>query len=99
MKRPFQFEVGMATQILTLSPADGCVVTAVTRQMPGLFGSTAADSMVVFGNATEARLSHVRTAFASGINDLGGGWAGAPPRPAPFPTPAAAGSPPPRPPR
>ena len=45
MNRPFQFDVGIPTQIRTLSPAGGWVVTAVTRQIPGLFGSTAAEAM------------------------------------------------------
>ena len=74
----------MATQILILSPAGGCVVTAVTRQTPGLLGSTAADSIVVFGNATVARLSQDRTGFALAIAGFGLTAAGAaPPRPAP----------------
>jgi hypothetical protein len=73
MKRPFQFDVGMAIQILTLSPAGGCVVIAATRHIAGLFGSTAADSIVVFGNATVARLSQDRTGFAPGMSAFGGG--------------------------
>src|ERR1044071_4066326 len=48
-KRPFQLVVGIATQIRTLSPAGGCVVTAVTMHTFGLFGLTATDSIVVFG--------------------------------------------------
>jgi hypothetical protein len=45
-----------------------------------------ADSKVVFGSATLARLSHVRTGFASGTSGFGAacisdGPAGAPPRP------------------
>src|SRR5688572_16976073 len=83
MKRPFQFDSGIATQIRTLSPAGGCVVTAVTRQRAGLFGSAAADSIVVFGSAISARLSQVRTGLAFGISALGGGPAGGPPRPGP----------------
>ena len=61
------------------------MVTAVTRQMPGLFGSTAADSIVVFGSATVARLSHDRTGLALGIAGFGGS---SPVRP-----PAASGAP------
>src|SRR4030095_7117428 len=49
-KRRFQFFVGIAPQIRTLSPAGGCVVTAVTTHTFGLFGLTAADSIVVFGS-------------------------------------------------
>ena len=69
---------------------------AVTRQMPGLLASTAADSIVVFGSATLARLSHDRTglAFAMagfGVVCISGGSAGAPPRP-----PATGAPPPPR---
>ena len=73
------------------------MATAVTRQMPGLFASTAADSMVVFESAMLARLSHERTGLglaiagfgAVCISDGGGGpptrppAAGAPPRPCP----------------
>src|SRR5262245_1262118 len=95
MNLPFQLEVGMPTQIVTLSPAGGCVVIAVTRQMPGLFASSTADSIVVFGSFTFIRLSHVRTGFASGISAFGpGATAGAaPPRPAP-PAPGTPGAPP-----
>jgi hypothetical protein len=49
------------------------VVIAVTRQIFGLFGSTAADSIVVFGSAIDARLSQERTGFASAISAFGGG--------------------------
>ncbi len=70
--RPFQFDVGIAIQIRTLSPAGGCVVMATTRQMSGLFASTAADSMVVFGSVTLARLSHDRTGFAFAMSGFGG---------------------------
>src|SRR5262245_48997368 len=99
MNRPFQLVVGMAIQIRTLSPAGGCVVNAAIRQIPGLFGSTVADSMVVFGKVTEARLSQVHIGFALAIKGFGGGWAG-PPRPVALPPPAgAACGPPPRPPR
>jgi hypothetical protein len=66
----------MASQIFTLSPAGGWVVIAVTRHMPGFIGSTAADSIVVFGKATAARLSQVLTGFAFAINAFGGGPAG-----------------------
>jgi hypothetical protein len=44
--------------------AGGCDTTAVTRQKAGrplAAGSTAADSMAVFGRASEARLSQERT--------------------------------------
>src|SRR5579863_1189525 len=82
--RPFQFAVGMATQIFTLSPAGGCVVTAVTRHMPELDGSTAADSIVVlgrraFGSASMARLSQDRTGFALGTTGFGVAPSGGPP--------------------
>lgn len=49
----------------------GWVVIAVTRQMPGFAGSTAADSMIVFGSATIARLSQDRTGFAFAIAGFG----------------------------
>src|SRR5215813_13325853 len=82
--RPFQFEVGIPTQIFTLSPVGGWVVIAVTRHIPGLLESTAADSIVVFGNEIVARLSHDRTGFALAMSGLGGVCAGAaPPRPIP----------------
>src|SRR5213592_3544647 len=71
-KRPFQFDVGIAIQIRTLSPAGGCVVVAITRQIPRLSASTIADSMVVFGSATLARLSHVRTGLALAMSGFGG---------------------------
>jgi hypothetical protein len=61
----------MPIQILTLSPLGGWVVIAVTRQMPGLAGSTAADSMIVFGRATIARLSQERTGFALAMAGFG----------------------------
>src|SRR6185503_14669351 len=70
-KRPFQLFSGSAIQMRTLSPAGGWVVTAVTRQTPGAFGSTAADSMVVLGSATLARLSHVRAGLAFGTSGFG----------------------------
>src|SRR6266436_1476475 len=82
--RPFQFAIGMLIQILTLSPAGGCVMNTVTRHTPGLAGSTTADSIVVFGSATVARLSQERTACALGTAGLGRalkGGAGAGPRP------------------
>src|SRR5439155_9808755 len=82
-KRPFQVDVGIAIQIRTLSPAGGCVATAVTRQTPGLSESTAADSMVVFGSAMLARLSHERTGLAFATSGFGGvcmsGGGGGPP--------------------
>src|SRR5688572_3598282 len=69
----------------TLSPIGGCVVMAVTRHTPGFAGSTAADSIVVFGSATVARLSHERTGLAFGIAGFGAGNAGPAPRPPPRP--------------
>src|SRR5215471_15638587 len=90
--RPFQFDVGMPIQILTLSPAGGCVVTAVMRHMPGLAGSTAADSMVVLGRATVAKLSQERTGCALATAGLGrapNGGPGGAPRPATCPCPTA----------
>src|SRR5579872_2485472 len=87
MKRPFQLDRGIATQIRILSPAGGCVVIAVTRHTSALFASTFADSMVVFGKATMARLSQVRTGLAFGIAGFGvlpkGGCTEAGPRAAP----------------
>src|SRR6516162_10709145 len=81
----------------TLSPAGGCVVIAVTRQMPGFSGSAEADSIVVFGSVTLARLSQDRTGFALGIADFGvtprGGCTGKPPGPAPRPTAPVVGAP------
>ena len=44
---------------------------ATTRQMPGLFASSAAGSIVVFGSDTFARLSHDRTGFAFAMSGLG----------------------------
>src|SRR5690349_6010829 len=92
--RPFQLEVGMPIQILTLSPAGGCVVMAVTRQIPGLAGSAAADSIVVFGSAILARLSQERTGFAAAMAGFGvapsGGCGGPAPRPPPAPGPPCA---------
>ena len=76
MNRPFHFAVGMPIQILTLSPVGGWVVNALTRHISGLFGSTAADSIVVFGREIVNRLSHDLTGFALGISGLGGGGAG-----------------------
>src|SRR6478736_3087213 len=70
--RPFQFVVGIAIQILTLSPAGGCVVVAMTRQRLGLAASTVADSIVVSGSATLAKLSHDRTGLALAMSGLGG---------------------------
>jgi hypothetical protein len=90
---PFQLVVGIAIQIRTLSPVGGCVVTAVTRQISGLLGSGAADSIVVFGSATVARLSHERTGLTVGINAFGAGCAGPAPRPGPgCPCPRATGT-------
>src|SRR5688500_12665174 len=66
-KRPFQFVVGIAIQIRTLSPAGGCVVTAVTRQTLGAAGSMTDDSIVVFGSLTDARFSHDITALTFGM--------------------------------
>src|SRR5262245_15421035 len=92
--RPFQFDVGMPTQILTLSPAGGCVVIAVTRHMPGLAGSSTADSMVVFGSATIARLSQDRTGLALATAGFGTTPNGAGTAPRPAPAAGAAGGPP-----
>ena len=64
-------------------------MTAVTRQMPGLLGSTAADSIVVFGSATVARLSHDRTGFALGMAGFGLDHRRCAPGPPPRPPPAA----------
>jgi hypothetical protein len=64
----------------------------------GLFGLAAADSIVVFGSVTEARLSHDRTALAFAIAGFGVVMAGpraGPPGPPPGGT---APRPPPRPP-
>lgn len=69
-----------STQIVTLSLEGGWVVTAVTRQMLGLLASTTADSIVIFGKATVARLSQERAGFALGI-DAFGTAPGAAPRP------------------
>src|SRR5262245_22258499 len=89
MNLPFQFDVGMPTQIVTLSPIGGWVVIAVTRQMPAVFGSTAADSIVVLGNFTFRRLSQLLTGLASGMRAFGpGAGVRTAPRPAP-PGPAA----------
>ena len=74
-KRPFQFAVGIAIQMRTLSPAGGCVVVAMTRQRLGFAASTVADSIVVSGSATFARLSHDRTGLAFAMSGLGGFWA------------------------
>jgi hypothetical protein len=49
---------------------------AVTRHIPGLLESTAADSTVVFGNEIVARLSHDRTGFALAMIGLGAVGAG-----------------------
>src|SRR5207344_517107 len=67
--------VGIAIQVRTLSPAGGCVVVAMTRQRLGLAASTVADSIVVSGSATLARLSHERTGLALAMSGLGGFWA------------------------
>src|SRR5688572_4939927 len=94
MNLPFQFEVGIAIQIVTRSFIGGCVDIAVTRHIPGLFASRAADSIVVFGSVIVARLSQLLTGLASAINALGPGAGATFPRP---PTAAAApGAPPPR---
>src|SRR5262245_54195296 len=87
MNRPFQFAVGIAIQMRTLSPIGGCVVMAVMRQRLGLFASTAADSIVVFVNTIDVGLSQVRTGFAPGMRAFGGGAVG------PAPRPPAAGAP------
>jgi hypothetical protein len=77
MNRPFQFEMGIAIHIRTLSPTGGCVVIAVIRQIFELLASNAADSIVVLGNVTVARLSQDRTGFALGSNAFGAGAWGA----------------------
>src|SRR5688572_31292157 len=64
--------MGIAIQIRTLSPAGGCVVIATTRQIAGFVASTIADSMVVLGSVTVARLSHDRTGLALATSGLGG---------------------------
>src|SRR5688572_2563264 len=94
--RPFQADIGIASQIRTASTAGGCVVTAVTRQMRELPESTAAHSIVVFGSTSDARLSQDRTGLAFGINGFGTVIAAAIPGPPPRPPPN--GPPPPRPP-
>jgi hypothetical protein len=70
----------------TLSTDGGWVVMAVTRHTSALLASAFADSIVVFGSANIARLSHVRTGFAFAIAGFGvlpnGGAAGAAPFPA-----------------
>ena len=51
----------------TASPAGGCVTIAVTRHDGGVVASplsTAAETIVVFGSVTAARLSHERTGSA-----------------------------------
>src|SRR5688572_24536470 len=96
MNRPFQLLVGIATQMRTRSPEGGCVVNACTRQTLGLAGSMAADSIVVFGRATVARLSHERAGLALAIAGFGGvciRGAGAKPPP-PARPPGAPGAPP-----
>jgi len=62
MKRLFQSDVGSAIQMGTLSFSGGCLVIAVTRQTLELFGSTPADSMLVFDSAS----MQDRTAFGFG---------------------------------
>lgn len=74
------------------------MVIAVTRQTLESFASSFADSTVVFGKATIARLSQVRTGLALGIAGLGvlprGGRAPGPPPPGgPFSAPFAAPGP------
>ncbi|HEY1756471.1 MAG TPA: hypothetical protein VGG72_13805 [Bryobacteraceae bacterium] len=89
---PFQFVIGMATQIRTLSFSGGWVVIAVIRQTAELLASTVADSIVVLGKTSVAKLSQVRTGFAFGMAGFGvlpnGGCA---PRPAAGGVPFAAG--------
>ena len=51
----------------TASPAGGCVTIAVTRHDGGVVASplsAAAETIVVFGSVTAARLSHERTGSA-----------------------------------
>jgi len=54
---------GNPIQTFTLSPEGGCVTVAVTRHQP-FEGSIVADSIVVFGIDTFARLSHEHTGAA-----------------------------------
>src|SRR5580700_7451944 len=80
-------------KIRTLSPAGGWVTVAVTRHT-SLPGSTAADSMVVLGNAKERRLSQDRAASPvekSGLGGMAGGPGGGPPRWGPCAIPVTAG--------
>src|SRR5438132_796400 len=57
--------------ILTRSPDGGCVTVAVTRHEPSE-ESMAAESIVVFGSETLARLAHGHTGAASGKSGFGG---------------------------
>src|SRR5438034_1580725 len=56
---------------LTRSPDGGCVTVAVTRHDPSE-GSSAAESIVVLGSETLARLSHGHTGEAPGKRGFGG---------------------------
>src|SRR2546425_12367162 len=62
---PFQFVTGSPIKILTRSLEGGCVIVAVTRHEPSE-GSTPAESMVVLGRESLARLSHGHTGAAPG---------------------------------
>src|SRR5437870_4422289 len=68
---PFQFVAGRPMKTLTRSPDGGCVTVAVTRHEPSE-GSSAAESIVVLGSETLARLSHGHTGAASGKSGFGG---------------------------
>src|SRR2546430_15487707 len=56
---------------LTRSPDGGCVTVAVTRHEPSE-ESMAAESIVVLGSETLARLAHGHTGAASGKSGFGG---------------------------
>src|SRR5947207_15427841 len=58
-------------KILTRSPDGGCVTVAVTRHEPSE-ESMAAESIVVLGSETLARLAHGHTGAASGKSGFGG---------------------------
>src|SRR5438093_9836430 len=61
---PFQLVVGRSMKILIRSPDGGCVTVAVTRHAP-FEGSSAAESILVLGMETFARLSHGHIAAAA----------------------------------
>jgi hypothetical protein len=70
--RPFQFFIGNARKIRTLSPAGGCVTVAVTRHagLARSVSSTAAESIAVLASETDSRLSHDRAGAALGTSGL-----------------------------